>query len=50
MALRISAGFATGGSYDESLGLNLSVNTPFVPFDDGEDDPDPLTIPDVPWS
>ena len=36
-------------TYDESMGMNVSVNTPFVPFDDGEDDPDPLMVPDVPY-
>lgn len=35
--------------YDESLGLHLSTNTPFLPFDTGEDDPDPLSMVDIPY-
>ncbi|MBI3256505.1 MAG: J domain-containing protein [Actinobacteria bacterium] len=40
-------------TYDESIGLRNAVavdtNTPFRPFDNDDDDPDPLTLPDIPY-
>lgn len=44
---------ATRRTYDETIGLRSALaadtNTPFRPFDPDDDDPDPLTLPDIPY-